>query len=102
MKTSLDLLCVISHPAILFYHHHVFYNIHMRLYLVLIFILILLLSCCGFALPLLEASPTITSTPKPPTATAVPVSPPQQSRYTNPSSASRYLTLPPRNFYTIN
>jgi hypothetical protein len=58
----------------LFYHPYVFYNISMRRFFIMIFILILTISCGSFSLAFIHPTPTATLTSLPPTHTKVPPS----------------------------
>ena len=61
----------------LFYHPYVFYNIYMRRFFIMIFILILTISCGSFSLFFIHPSPTATLTSLPPATTTAPPSPTQ-------------------------
>lgn len=76
----------------LFYHPYVFYNISMRRFFIMIFILILTLSCGSFTLTFIHPTPTATLTSLPPITTTVPPSPP--STISPPSTPSPLAATP--------
>ncbi|OGO30823.1 MAG: hypothetical protein A2136_03255 [Chloroflexi bacterium RBG_16_54_11] len=96
MRTSLDSKCEISHPVILFYHPYVFYNISMRRYLFMIFILFFLLTCQVFAIPLIQPAATYTPTlPSPTSITIYPTSPSAPTSTSTPTPTPLVATTTP-------
>jgi len=80
----------------LFYHPYVFYNISMRRFFIMIFILILTLSCGSFTIFFIHLAPSATLTSLPPaTPTVLPSPTPILSPTSTPSPLAATPTLVP-------
>ncbi len=80
----------------LFYHPYVFYNISMRRFFIIIFILILTVACGSFSLFFIHPAPTATLTSLPPANTNVPSSPtPTLAPASTPTLLAATPTLAP-------